>query len=779
MNTIKLSVKQLVEFSCRSGDLFSSSQSGPSALEGIRAHQKIQARLADTFQAEFSVATSFRSDDIELLIGGRVDLVSVDASPPLLAEIKSCYGHPSQLPPGQCEQHWAQLKLYAYCYLQQHPEESIHLRMIWADLEQDQQHEETVSLTADAVDAFGLAALQRYADWQRLVSHIDKEGLASATAANFPHDTFRQGQRAMATAVFRSLRDSDHLLCEAPTGIGKTVSALFPAVKALGAGHIDKVVYLTAKNSGRQMARDAFASMATSGLGLSCLSLQAKNSACPCLNGTVDVDAKGQCPLSQGFFDRLPAAREQLLRRRIMHSEIVAEVAAEHRLCPFELALQMLPWCRLLICDYNYVFDPLVGLSYFKETPDRMGLLVDEAHNLVDRSRQMFSARLSRKQGQLAVSGCKNTRPQLSKAMSTITRALDRHRRQMDGPEVVARETPITVDRAVQRLLDFMARPSDEGFGSRELYSEWLKAVFRYRHIAELFGPHHRTIARSSAQKNGDMELKLQCLNASEDLAERYARFHGVVVFSATLRPQNFYHTALGLSEQCNKLSLPSPFPGHNQGSFIASHIDTRYQYRQQSIAPLAHLIHSVCSAKAGNYLVFFPSYAYMQAVAAHMVQVYPDQALAIQQQDADETQRAAFLQQFKQSEQMLGLAIMGGIYGEGVDYEGDKLIGAIVIGVGLPGMDTEQNLIRSDFDAAGLNGFDFAYRYPGLGRVLQAAGRVIRSESDQGVVILVDPRFRQQRYRQLLPDHWQVRDCNSLTQLESGLQLFWHDTKH
>jgi Rad3-related DNA helicase len=441
----------------------------------------------------------------------------------------------------------------------------------------------------------------------------------------------------------------------------------------------------------------------------------------------------------------------------------------------------MLPWCDVVICDYNYVFDPLVGLGYFRDNRERIALLVDEAHNLVDRSRQMYSAQLTRSLNQQAVANCKTANPSLSKTLGGVTRALDRWQKLQDASETVVNAAPATVSRAVDRLLKLLAQQAEHSVGIAANVAEWLKEIYRYRHIAEIFGDQHRCITQCRHRGTGrDVRIRLWCVNANTALAAIYRCFHGVVLFSATLRPQTYYREALGLPARTLSLSLPSPFPVDHLGCFVCRAIDTRYHQRPASIEPIAELIHTVYQSRPGNYLVFFPSYQYLQQVAQVLAQQHPTLALVCQQRDADEQARSAFLQQFQARRNTLGLAIMGGVYGEGVDYRGDSLIGAIVVGIGLPAMETEQQLIREDFERKHRNGFDFAYRYPGVARVLQAAGRVIRSDSDRGVVVLIDQRFYRSDYRQLLPEHWLLQPCQTAAQLDSGLRQFWggHDAE-
>ena len=775
--SLRIGVGKLVEFACRSGDLASGPTPGPSASEGIRAHQALQKQLAGEYQAEIEVKTTLLRDGQDVELCGRVDLLNPDHDPPVIAEIKTCHGDPARLPASQTQLHWSQLKVYGFCYLRMFPAQRIQLRMIWHDALSQQSHQQSVDFELSELEAFCTAALDTYLRWLGVIAELERKSRQAAQVLSFPYGEFRNGQRSMATAVFRCLRDGNKLLCEAPTGIGKTVSALFPAIKALGHDHIDKIVYLTAKNSGRQVAWDTVNLMRDRGLQLPSLVLQAKAAACPCQNGNCELGPDEPCPGTLGFYDRLPRARRQLVESGIMSSDAISRVAEQHQLCPFELALQLLPWASLVICDYNYVFDPLVRLSMFSESEARVALVIDEAHNLVDRARQMHSAQLSRRDAQLAAAGCKTSRPALSRKLASVSRALDRSQRDIESDESVSDSPPATIGRAIDRLFDALAEDHINGARPPPELADWLRALYRYRHIAEIFGPHHRCIIHRT--QNGTLRqltVKLACLNAGSHLQQSYKPFHAVVAFSATLRPTNFYQQALGLAAQSRSLTLPSPFASEQLGCFIYEAIDTRYQHRKHSIAPIADLVQQVYESRPGNYLVFFPSHHYLQLLAGEFSRRYPDTPLICQQTQSSEAAREQFLRQFQGGERTLGFAIMGGIFGEGVDYHGDSLIGAIVIGVGLPGFNTEQELIRQDFNNEGLNGFDFAYRFVGLSRVLQAAGRVIRRQSDRGIVVLVDRRFAQRQYLALLPDHWQPRLCNSQQQLHSGLAKFWGD---
>jgi len=780
---VRVSVSQLVEFACRSGDLVHTGLSGPSATQGMRAHQRLQREMAQEFEAEVRIRVSVSVDGASVDLGGRIDLLQRAPSLPVIREIKSTLVPPASVPASIQLQHWAQLQVYGYCFLRDAaqspgtvaPPDSVKLELLWINLLDQQQIIESRDIDFAALERFVLQALRRYLAWQQRVRSMARKTVETAAAMDFPYAEFRSGQRDMAVGTFRAIRDSACLLCEAPTGIGKTLSTLFPALKAVASEHIRQLIYLTAKTPGRTIALEAIRQLEQQGLETSALVLQSKVLICHCSNGTCPRDSEGRCPLTLGFFDRLPAAMDALLEMRIMDGAALDRVATEFQVCPFELSLRMLPWVTVVICDYNYVFDPLVRLTHFAEPDKNMALLLDEAHNLVDRARGMYSARLTRHQSQQVARDCTATHPEVARTLSGLTRALDRWAKTTDAEESATSTTPDTVTRAVDRCVEALIGNMDSGAPLPESCNDWFKELYRYRVIEELFSPQHRTVTRIQQRRGGkDIELRLQCVNAGGWLQKSFSRFRSAVLFSATLRPPDYFHTALGLPAKTRGMALCSPFDASRLGVYICPYIDTRYRARDSSLADLVNLIADVSQSKSGKYLVFFPSYAYMECVHSEFECRYPALDTIIQQRNFTLEQREAFLDRFAAGNAVTGFAIMGGVFGEGVDYLGDRLIGSIIVGTGLPAPGIEQKLIAEDYAAAGLDSFDFAYRYPGFTRVLQTAGRVIRTESDRGVIVLVDGRFDDAFYRALYPQHWDVSICPSGASVNQQLALFW-----
>jgi len=804
-HSLTVGVGRLVEFACRRGDMMFSAPAGPSAQEGIRAHKKLQKQIPEGSCAEYSLKVLLPDtfSGYTVTLQGRVDILhpSKDLlTGPVLEEIKTTYVHPDRVPENQKQLQWAQLKLYAYAYGVQLVSEgqalpeTVELQAVWYNLKDKQVYRKTIMANFPEIDNFARDALTCYCDWQRQIQDHLQQTRTDAQRLAFPFERYRKGQREMAVSVYRSARDRQMMMLEAPTGIGKTMSSLYPAFKAVGENLIDKIVYLTAKNSGREAVLDALNKMQSSdgkglALDVSALVIRARSLSCACRNGGCERDDDGVCPYTKGFYDRLPAARELLLAKRIMTPECVAEVGRQFQLCPFDLSIQMLPWTTLVVCDFNYVFDPLVGLSYFDDNSDRIALLVDEAHNLGDRSRDMYSAITDRASIQQAAKRCKPHHPLVHKAAKSAVQALAKWSSSCDPGVSVkavftpegerAEDQPDSIARAQARIIEAVSLSQESAGAIPESVGDWLRDVYRYIAIDGLMAKEHRVFSTVNEHKSAkgsfhEQEVKLRCLDASAYLEKIYKKFHNVVLFSASLRPAEYFQARLGLPEGVQNHVLPSPFEAAQLGVFLCSKVDTRYQYRDRAVDSIVDIVFETYRGRKGNYLVFFPSYRFMQQVATRFIERHKEIDIILQESGSSEAQRADFLSAFEGANNTLGFAIMGGIFGEGVDYVGDRLIGAIVVGVGLPQINEEQELIKESCLQSGHDGFDYAYRYPGLIRVMQAAGRVIRTEQDRGVLVLVDSRFVQPFYQHLLPSLWQPKNCRNLEDLTQGINSFW-----
>nr|MBX2881405.1 ATP-dependent DNA helicase [Granulosicoccus sp.] len=621
-----------------------------------------------------------------------------------------------------------------------------------------------------------LAALGDYVRWVVKLEQYNSTMMQNAIQLSFPFGDFRAGQRDMSAAVYRACRDAHGLMCEAPTGIGKTISSLFPAIKCLGETHIRQVVYLTAKVAGRLSAMSALFQLQKSGLLLRSIEVSAKQSSCFCLNGRCDRDEQGRCPMTTGFYDRLPAARAELVDAGVIDSEQIGEIAWAHQLCPFELTQQLLPWMHVVVADYNYVFDPLVRLPYFSHSQKDTLLLIDEAHNLVDRSRQMYSALISRKQCLEEANALLPAYPLLAKELELLSAAMLSLARGQKEKEQVCELPGNTVNR-VSNIVSLMVEAmSEPPCLTSQSSIDLFRALCRYSSIAELYGDNHRTItAIENTGRLKDVQINLFCLDASSSLSVQYVNYRSTVLFSASLSPALYFRDSLGLPATTQHLQLTSPFSSCNVYQAVVDWIETRYKARQSSLDSLVELIKDATSHKKGNYLVFFPSYTYLVQALRLFRERYPDIDTWAQDQYQSKSEQKKQLEQLGSTSHRIGFAILGGVFGEGVDYAGEMLIGVVIVGTGLPGIDSRTELIAHHHTQHGNDGFDYTYRFPGFVRVLQTAGRLIRDESDRGIILLVDARFSHRTYRQLYPAHWAPKWPRDRLTMNAQIEKFWH----
>ncbi|ASJ75435.1 ATP-dependent DNA helicase [Granulosicoccus antarcticus] len=785
----RISVTALADFSCRTGDLNPAGNAAPTAREGILAHQKMQRAAvldsenqATSIESEVSLVCTITTAQGDVRLRGRVDLL--DRTRHCLTEIKTTLVPAEQVPDSQQSLQWAQLYLYGFIYLCAEESaaglEQLQLELVHVNIRADTQEYQRRTLSRVELEQYARSALETYLQWLERVSLWQQKLMASARDMSFPFGDFRAGQRDMAVAIYRAARDAQPLMCEAPTGIGKTLSALFPAIKSLGEGQVSQIAYLTAKVAGRLSALQALSHMQSSGLAVTAVQIRAKQATCFCSNGRCERDESGRCPMTLDFFDRLPAARDELLDCGIISDAQLDDIAWEHQLCPFELALQLLPWVHVVIADYNYVFDPLVKLPHFSDSCSKTLLLIDEAHNLVDRSRSMFSAQLSRSDCLEQASLCRQFHPLVAHALDNLARQLLAHAAgQVDELQIVDSMSGV-LGRSAGVVIEAMVASFSQAPSLPDSSGELFRTLCRFVVISDLFGEHHRCITSiNKAGRRKEVLVKLFCLDASTALLRQYRLFRASIVFSATLRPAAFYRDALGMPETTGLLELTSPFPPERANHAIVDWIDTRYRKRTESLDALVELIYRTSDIRHGNYLVFFPSYAYLQQAWEAYRSKYPEREVWRQSSDQSRVQQHELLEHLEQPGHRVGFAILGGVFGEGIDYIGERLIGVIVVSPGLPGLDAQTQLVASHYQQQGHDGFDFAYRYPGFTRVLQTVGRLVRSETDSGTVILVDDRFKQRFYRALFPQHWQVQLPRDQAKLLEQTEQFWDTLEH
>ena len=745
MAEVKLSVRELVEFLLRTGSIDSRFAGFDRANEGARIHRKLQKAAGEGYQAEVFLSETREVDGIPFTIEGRADgIFQSEDGVTVIDEIKTTAIPTDEIQEDGNPCHWAQGMVYGAIYAKQQGLPRLDVRLTYYQIDTDEIVRFPRHFTQEALDDFFSGLLRQVAPWARRQLDWDTRRAASLNALRFPFETYRPGQRALAGEIYRACKAGGkggaRLFCQAPTGIGKTMSALFPALKAMGEGHGEKLFYLTARNTTQAAAEDALARLRASApeLALRSVTLTAKEKACLCR------DAEGRpaclpelCPYANGYYDRLKTALSALLDgdSGCFDRTVLAETGRKFSVCPFELGLDLSEWCDVVIGDYNYLFDPVVKLRRFFDASGDWLFLIDEAHNLPDRARAMYSASFSKA------------------SLTEAKRSL--------GPGKSALKTAL--------------RKADKAF---------LEAR---RAVAEL-APRHGTLPAEAAPAEAKQTSLLDAPEAETAFALPEPLFaeDGTVFFrelpAELLKPLQALTAPLqDWLEQhpdARAVALESPFPPQHLGLYCLPSISTRYRDREASIRPLSDALAAMAKGKVGNYLAFFPSYAYLRQVYEDFTARYPDIPTLAQESGLDDAGRAAFLARFAPHPEktLLGFGVLGGIFGEGVDLVGDRLIGCAIVGVGLPQVNPRQEMLRRYYDAApGGTGFDYAYRCPGMNKVLQAAGRVIRTSEDKGVVLLLDDRFARSEYTRLFPRHWgHLQYLQNTQALSEALDAFW-----
>jgi DNA excision repair protein ERCC-2 len=663
-------------------------------------------------------------------------------------------------------------------YAQQHHLSEISLHLTYYHL--DSQAEKTFKRNYPFAElqTFFFDLIMPYLDWMRKIHAWQARRDASIQQLDFPYPAYRPGQREMAVAVYKAIRANDRLYVQSPTGVGKTIAALFPAVKALGQGLAAKIFYLTAKTSGRMVAEKALDDMRTTGLHFKSVTLTAKEKICFCPPVNCDPEV---CVYARDYFNKVKRALEEIGQHQAFTRPVVEEIARQYQICPFEFSLDLALWVDCIICDYNYAFDPRVYLHrFFDFSSEPYIFLVDEAHNLPDRARAMYSAELDKKTVLDLQRTLKPHLPELAKKLSAINKLMLETRKacQKEGKSALVEYVP--PDKLLKSLREFRQKAEDwlalnQATAFRQELLEFYFLCNNYLRTAEYFDTFY--VSYFERQGQADLKAKLFCLDPAPMLAAPLQRSQATIFFSATLLPLDYFMKLLTGAANYPRQIFQSPFPTENVGLLIHNGISTKYSQRADSYAAIASAIETICSAHLGNYLVFFPSYAYLAAVFELLKEGLLESQLLVQDRGMTEAAREAFLNQFSASNQdtLVGLAVMGGIFGEGIDLVGERLIGAVVVGAGVPQVCLERDLIKEYFDRQNGSGFSYAYQYPGFNRVLQATGRVIRTEADRGIIVLIDERFTQARYRHLFPTHWRgFQVVQNTSEIKDQLAVFW-----
>lgn len=774
---IRISVRSLVEFILREGDIdnrVSGSMEKDAMLLGGKIHRKIQSRMGTNYTAEVPLKIQMPCDGFVLQIEGRADGVLKDDGKVLIDEIKGILRSLEHLE-APVPVHLAQAKCYAYIYAVQNSLKCIDVQMTYCQMETEEIRRFCQEFEFQELQTWFQDLVTQYEKWAKFEIEWRNVRNDSIRQIEFPFP-YREGQRDLVVSVYRTILRKKKLFIQAPTGVGKTMATVFPAVRAVGEGLGEKIFYLTAKTITRTVAEQAFSLLKEKGLLYKTITLTAKEKICFCEEAECNPDA---CPYAKGHFDRVNDAVFDL----ITHSgdwsrEVLEEQAKKYMVCPFEMSLDVSNWADAVICDYNYAFDPQAHLKrFFSESGKGEYLfLIDEAHNLVERGREMYSASLYKEDLLEVRKLVKAEDPKLAKGLSECNQQFLELKRECEHYQILKSVSHIALKlmNVLSKLEDYLEECKDAEKKKRVL--DFYFAVRSFLNIHDIMDENY--VIFSEMMEDGRFQIKLFCVNPAVNLQNYLEQGNSTIFFSATLLPVHYYKKLLSVEKDDYAVYAHSSFPQENKFLFIGTDVSTRYTRRGESTYQrFARYIAVMAEQKKGNYMAFFPSYRFLEEVHTCFLECVDHEVDSICQVSyMDEEQREEFLEEFEQEREksLVAFCVMGGIFSEGIDLTDDKLIGAVIAGTGLPQVCTEREILKQYFNVADMDGFDYAYLYPGMNKVLQSAGRVIRTESDRGVILLLDDRFRAMRYREVFPREWQQYQLGSVKNLEQEIRTFW-----
>ena len=774
---IRISVRNLVEFLLRSGDLdhrYSGRRDAEAMQAGSRLHRRIQGRMGSGYQAEVTLKQLVLLGDLWVSVEGRADGIWTDDGMVTIDEIKGTYRDIHRMD-AAIPVHLAQAKCYAYFYADQHQLDHIRTRMIYASLDTEETEYFTEDHTYVELRGWFQDLMDEYEKWVSFEYHWKLQRTVSLRGMEFPFP-YREGQKELAVSVYKTILRKKRIFIQAPTGVGKTLSTLFPSLKAMGEGLNDKIFYLTARTITRTVAADALDILRSQQMRVKSVILTAKEKLCICEEMECNPE---HCPCARGHFDRINDAVYDLWTNGpdSYTREVILEQAHKYQVCPFELNLDLSLWIDVIICDYNYVFDPNVYLKRFfgEGIKGEYQFLIDEAHNLVERGRTMYSASL-----------CKEDFLEIKRLVKgksmLLTQALDRCNRHLltlkreceDGYQKLEQTGGFTLHlmHLMSEMDRFMETLNQEELGKN--LTDFYFEVRDFLNICDRLDENYEIYTELT--DDGRFYLRLYCVRPAVNLRLCLDKGLSAVFFSATLLPVNYYKDLLTGDMEDYAVYARSPFDTAKRLLLVGTDVSSRYTRRgDREYEKIAEYIHCTATSHRGNYLVFFPSYQMLDAVYSRC-SPYEDILCVRQNSDMDERERENFLEQFEgeQDRSMAAFCVMGGIFSEGIDLTGTRLIGALVIGTGLPLVCREREILKEFFDRKGMDGFAYAYLYPGMNKVLQAAGRVIRTDEDRGVILLLDERFMNSSYKKLFPREWEEHEYCRIDSLPGQLDAFW-----
>jgi DNA excision repair protein ERCC-2 len=752
---IKIPVRALAEYVYSSGSIESGFRTATSFTEGSRIHREVQKTYDENDQSEVFLKTDVLYEDLHFFIEGRCDGLLLTDGHITIDEIKSTSGSLEYIQEDSNPAHWAQAECYAYMYMQDHDMGTIDIQLTYVQKTSGEIKKFKRTRSRTELENFMMHLISTYAPYAKLLHEQKLSRDLSIRELKFPFKEYRNGQRQLAGSVYKTILDGQTLFASAPTGIGKTISTIFPSVKAIGEGILQKIFYLTAKTTTRQTGEEAFKLMADQGLQMNVVTITAKDKVCFTAEGKC---SKEFCEFADGYYDRINGAILDILGNEMaLDRACIERYAVKHKVCPFEFSLDLAYSADAIICDYNYIFDPKVSLKrLFDDQKRQTALLIDEAHNLVDRGRDMYSSKIEKAHFLELKRQYKNKNKDVFTISKEINDFFISIRKQAESAKtIVFKEMLHDLNELIGNFAGHAEKELLQGTeGDSTILLDTYFSAQNWLRISKLFD--ERYVLYAEIDRN-EVVIKQFCLDPSHLIRQAGKHFKARVFFSATLSPMAYYKDMLGGEAENYVAFIPSPF-SKDQTEVAIQPLSTRYHDRENSIQPIVHTLLQTVKSKPGNYLIFFPSYQYLNSILEEWSNHSVDIQTIVQGTGMDEGQRTAFIDTFQaeNSGTLVGFAVLGGIFSEGIDLKGDRLNGVIVVGVGLPQIGFERDLIKQYFSRAGKNGYDYAYVYPGLNKVLQAGGRLIRSETDTGTIILIDDRYLQEKYQSLLPEQWQ-----------------------
>jgi len=678
----------------------------------------------------------------------------------MVEEIKTCRVRPALIPAAVSRMHLAQARLYGALIAIDQDLPGLEVRLTWFNIDSGEETPLSQTYSRQELEAFLVSSLALFSDWMETLAGLRQQRDLGLQNLTFPHGEFRKGQREIAELVYKCVDQGGELLLEAPTGIGKTAAVLYPALKALATGKHDRIAYITAKTVGRRTAEETLETFRGAGLSLTALSLTAKERVCFSPGKACHGD---DCRFARGYYDRLPAALAAAIRSPSLRQSDIEDLAHKYDICPYQLALDLLPWVDLVIADLHYVYSLTATIGGLVQQDNRRWtVLLDEAHNLPERARRMYRASLA-KDKLMAV---RRESPRgLGASLDRVNRALlALQREQWREPDYDSR-SDIPAD-LQQSLVDFIARTGE--LQTREpavlhrqpRLLDFYFEVLQFLRLADHWGEDFRfEMTRGSGRQS--LRVTLNCLDPARLLRARQESLHAMTAFSATLSPPDWTRQALGLSAGAVFRREASPFDSDQLQVFLATGVNTRYRQREQSMPELATTLMAWLDRERGNCIIYFPSYRYLQDCLAQLQEMGLDSLrpnLWIQEREQLDAGRNHLLQLLEQRRDLAALCILGGIFGEGIDLPGERLTSVVIVGVGLPQFNRDSEQLRAWFQQQHGAGFEYAYLYPGMQKVDQALGRVIRGSEDRGRALLIDSRYSERQYRDLLPPWWRYQ---------------------